>query len=133
MLIEETKMFKNRYLLVLGVLSILFVTMAVSRPLSIARSPADLSWPPRPVVIPVAGTTQFSDYYARHNDTSALSGVAIPITGISADSDYFQRRSALNALGGAEMAVDMTDYFVRHAELHTSSKSAELSDYFLRH
>ena len=46
---------KNRFLLVLGVILVLSVTMAaVSRPFSSTPKSADLSWPARPVIAPAA-------------------------------------------------------------------------------
>lgn len=46
-------MLKNRFLLVIAVLSLLLVTMAVSGPLASDPTSAELSWPLRPVIIPV--------------------------------------------------------------------------------
>jgi hypothetical protein len=52
---KEIKMFKNRFILILAALSILLVTLAVSQPFSKPPQTVDLSQPPRPVVVPVAG------------------------------------------------------------------------------
>src|SRR5574341_560077 len=48
-------MFKNRFILILAALSMLLVTLAVSRPFSKPSKTVDLSLPPRHVVIPVTG------------------------------------------------------------------------------
>ena len=48
-------MFKNRFALILAMLSMLLVTLAVSRPLSKPSKTVDLSQSPRPVVVPVTG------------------------------------------------------------------------------
>ena len=48
-------MFKNRFILILAVLSMLLVTLAVSRPFSQPPKTVDLSQPPRPVILPVTG------------------------------------------------------------------------------
>jgi len=48
-------MFKNRYVLILAVLSMLLVTLAISRPFSKLPKTVDLSQPPGPVVVPVTG------------------------------------------------------------------------------
>ena len=48
-------MFKNRFVLILSALSMLLVTLAVSRPFSKPPKTVDLSQPPRPVVVPVSG------------------------------------------------------------------------------
>ena len=48
-------MFKNRFVLILAALSMLLVTLAVSRPLSKPPKTVDLSQPPRPVILPVTG------------------------------------------------------------------------------
>jgi hypothetical protein len=113
-------MFKNRFILVLGVLSLLLVTMAVSNPFSSA-SPASREGA--------------SDFYQRHpdwtwavNDQSAI----VPVTGDAAFPDYYQRHPELRI--PVEASVDMTDYYFRHPELRTSTtKSIDLTDYFFRH
>ena len=126
-------MFKNRFLLVLGVLSLLLVATAVSRPLSKTSS---------------AGANHFSDYAERHPELRApanipanersdyfqrhnTQNIGIPLTGPSTFPDYFQRHPELSAHAG--IVVDRTDYFVRHPELRTPMESNDLSDYFLRH
>ena len=48
-------MFKNRFILILAALSMLLVTLAVSRPFSKPPKTVDLSLQPRPVVVPVTG------------------------------------------------------------------------------
>ena len=144
-------MFKNRFLLVLGVISLLLVTMAVSSPYANAKNSANLSWPARPVILPASQMNNLSDYYQRHTAwTSNYQKASIPVTGIAAALDYFQRHFDLNVVAGPEIAVDTTDYFVRQAELSSTAKSADLSwparpviipangannlsDYFLRH
>jgi hypothetical protein len=132
---KETKMFKNRFLLVLGVLSLLLVATAVSLPLSNATktNANDLSdYAERhpelivPAEIPV---NEMSDYFQRHNTR----GFEVPVTGLSAFPDYFQRHPELSAPAGAGIAGDMTDYFLRHSELRMPKASTDLSDYFLRH
>ena len=140
-------MFKNRFLLVLGLVSLLLVTMAVSRPFAETR------------VSSVAGANDFyqrhpgwnrnaeaSDYYERHTNLNPVSigdfalrhpewvvsvpNAAVPVTGILAPSDYFQRHPTLS-LTVANVA-DLTDYFIRHPELRAAT-TIDLSDYFLRH
>ena len=61
-------MFKNRFVLITIVLSILLVTVAVSSPLSSTSEFANLSWPPRPVNVPGTGNSQFPDYFLRHTE-----------------------------------------------------------------
>src|SRR5574341_46243 len=48
-------MFKNRFVLILAALSMLLVTLAVSRPFSKPPETVELSQPPSPVVVPVTG------------------------------------------------------------------------------
>ena len=48
-------MFKNRFVLILAAISMLLVTLAVSRPFSKLPKTVDLSLPPRPVIVPVTG------------------------------------------------------------------------------
>jgi hypothetical protein len=110
-------MFKNRFILVLGLLSLLLVTMAVSYPHSTVSLAADQS---------------ASDFYQRHPAWKWISRVmVIPISGISESPDYYQRHPELSAPLGIE--VDTTDYFLRHPELRISTKSVDLTDYFFRH
>src|SRR6266542_5272698 len=51
-------MFKNRFALILAVLSMLLVTLAVSRPFSKPPKTVDLSLPARPVIVPVTGVEE---------------------------------------------------------------------------
>jgi hypothetical protein len=115
-------MFKNRFLIVLGLLSMLLVATAVARPFLTPKS----------VMIPVTGADYFSDYYQRHTErASNLQDMVIPRTGSSESPDYFQRHPELRVSAGS--GVDMTDYFMRHPDLLTPAESNDLSDYFLRH
>ena len=148
-------MFKNRFLIVLGVVSLFLVTMAVSRPFSSSS------------VASIEGANDFyqrhrnwnrnlegSDYYERHSDLSApaapivdltgdfalrhpewtlsISNATIPVTGIFEASDYFQRHPELSLPVPSASAADLSDYFVRHPELRTPG-TIDLSDYFQRH
>ena len=137
--IPETKMFKNRFLLVLGVISLLSVTMAVSYPRANASSTADQAatdfyqrhrdwtWAinDQNASIPVTGESAFPDYYQRHRELSVS-----PIIGLGA-SDYFQRHPEL--IAPAEASVDMTDYYFRHLASQPASRNIDLTDYFFRH
>jgi hypothetical protein len=121
-------MFKNRFLVVIGVISFLLVTLAVSSPRSHASPtanfiPSDLyqqhpEWWWRTtnqnVGIPLTGSSDdaFPDYYQRHPELTAPS-----ILGLGA-SDYFQRHPELSA--PVERSVDTTDYFFRHLDENTS-------------
>jgi len=126
-------MFANRFLVVIGVISLLLVTLAVSSPRSHASStanfiPSDLyqqhpEWWWRTtnqnVGIPLTGSSDnaFPDYYQRHPELSAST-----ILGVGA-SDYFQRHPELSA--SVERSIDTTDYFFRHLNRNTSSFTAE--------
>ena len=46
-------MFKTRFTLIIAMLFVLFVSLAVTAPLSNASESTDLSGPPRPVIIPL--------------------------------------------------------------------------------
>ena len=144
-------MFKNRFLLVLGVFSLLLVTMAVSRPFVNNAAPD------------AAGTNDFyqrhrnwnrnlegSDYYERHAGSNAaviadiagdfalrhpgwtvsVQNAAVPVTGVTEASDYFERHPEL--VLPVKNPADLTDYFLRHPELR-APVTTDLSDYFLRH
>jgi hypothetical protein len=125
-------MFKNRFLIVLGVFSLLLVTMAISRPFTNAS------------VTSIEGANDFyqrhrnwnrnlegSDYYERHSNASApattidptgdfalrhpewtvsVPNAAVPVTSIFEDSDYFQRHPELRE----PATIDLSDYFQRH-------------------
>jgi hypothetical protein len=120
-------MFKNRFLVVIGVISVLLVTMAVSNPRPSSSLPADLgasdfyqrhpdwTWVvnPQNALIPVTGAPAFPDYFQRHPELSAPS-----VVGLGA-SDYFQRHPELSA--SVESSFDTTDYFFRHLNRNTSS------------
>jgi hypothetical protein len=87
-------MFKNRFVLAVAVLSILFVTLAVSSPLG--------------RTIPVTGAderSEYTDYYQRHSERSVSAEAAIDL------SDYFIRHPEAHVLAES---VDLSDYFLRH-------------------
>ncbi len=126
-------MIKNRFLLVLGALSLLLATMAVSRPFSDAP------------VSSIEGANDFyqrhrnwnrnlqgSDYYERHPNLSA------PVTSIiDRTSDFALRHpdwtiSLQNAAILVTGSLESSDYFQRHPELRTPA-TIDLSDYFQRH
>lgn len=112
-------MFNHRFILIVSVLSLMLVTIAVYDP----RSNASLG------VEPGA-----SDFHQRHpnwmwevNVPHAL----IPVAGMAEFPDYYQRHPELRVSAG--MAVDLSDYFLRHRDLLAPTQSDDLSDYFLRH
>jgi hypothetical protein len=110
-------MFKNRFILIVAVLSLLLVTLAVSRPFSKA---------------PASNLEGVNDFYQRNQDWNAqVSSAGIPVTGAIDLSDYYQRYVETSSSTGA--AADASDYFVRHPELRTANTAADMSDYFLRH
>ena len=51
-------MFKNRFVFILAVLSMLLVTLAVSQPFSKPPKTMDLSQPPRSIIVPVTGVEE---------------------------------------------------------------------------
>ena len=107
-------MFKNRFILVLGVLSLLLATMAVTYP----RTNASLA---------------ASDFHQRHPEWQWASGAqnaVIPVTGISAAPDYYQRHPELKI--SLADTLDTTDYFMRLSILNAPLTSADLTDYFFR-
>jgi hypothetical protein len=55
-------MFKNRFVLILAVLSMLLVTLAVSQPFSKPPKTVDLGQSPRPVVVPETGSEAEQPY-----------------------------------------------------------------------
>jgi hypothetical protein len=100
-------MFKNRFLLVLSLISLLSVTLAVSY----ARPDAPRSVDQGP-----------SDFYQRHPDWAwtVRSGNTV---GSAELSDYFQRHPEL--ISPAKSNVDLTDYYFRHPELIPAAKTID--------
>ena len=119
-------MFKNRFLLVLSVISLFLVTMAVSNPQSNPSLAADQTasdfhqrhpewtWTRRSV-------PDLTDYANRHPELGVSSKDTL------AASDYFQRHPELVAR--AEFSADLTDYFFR---LPAAGSTIDLTDYFFR-
>jgi hypothetical protein len=68
-----------------AVLIVLLVGPVVSRAFSAGPTSADLNWPARPVIVPVTGASDLSDYYQRHSEARA----AAPSTDLS---DYYFRQ-----------------------------------------
>jgi hypothetical protein len=132
-------MFKNRFLLVLGLISILSVTLAVSYVRPNAARPVDQgasdfyqrhpywTWTVKGQngVIPITGASAFPDYFQRHPELTVPS-----ILGLDA-SDYFMRHPKLSA--SANVSVDMTDYYFRQAASQPPSRNIDPTDYFFRH
>jgi len=127
-------MFKNRFLVVIGVISLLLVTIAVSSPLSntslatdqgasdfYQRHP-DWIWTVRNGNVDSSAS---SDYFQRHPELTVPS-----ILGLGA-SDYFMRHPELTL--SADASVDMTDYYFRHTAAFPSFTNIDLTDYFFRH
>jgi len=82
-------MSKNRFTLIAAVLFVVLVSIAISSP----------------VIIPVTGANNASDYYQRHPELRL----------------------------SEETRIDMTDYFMRHPKLRAPAKANDLTDYFFRH
>ena len=123
-------MIKNRFLLVLGVFSLLLVTMAVSRPFS------------NNTISNIEGANDFyqrhrnwtrnlegSDYVERHPNRSAAS---IDLSGDFALRHPGWTLSIPNAVIPVTGSFEASDYFLRHPELRTPA-TIDLSDYFQRH
>ncbi len=119
-------MFKKRFILALGVLSLLLTSLAFVKPLAKLSSTGSdeatdfyqrhpgWTWAINDQkVIPLTGDLAFPDYHQRHRELSVS-----PVLGVGA-SDYFQRHPELNV--PAERSVDTTDYFFRHLDSNTSS------------
>ena len=110
---------------------------------------------PKSAVIPVTGASEYADYYQRHSElrvpgativdvtsdfylrhpewTGNVLNEVVPVTGLPESPDYYQRHTELRASAEVGIAVDTTDYFVRHPELSKPAEDVDLSDYFLRH
>lgn len=144
-------MLKNRYLLVLGVISLLLVTMAVARPYSNAKS-LDLSKPASPRIIPLYRISNLPDYFQRHPELRASASntklvdlsqparpMIIPLYRITNLPDYFQRHPELRVSAAAGMVVDIAgDFYLRHTDWIANvgipvTGRSEAEDYFMRH
>ena len=108
-------MFKNRFILVLGVISLLSVTMAVSYPRSNASSAAEQ--------VNRGSFLQHPEWRWRTTNQN----VVIPLTGNNdaAFPDYHQRHPELSVR--VEASVDTTDYYFRHPELSAAGVSTPLA------
>lgn len=102
----------SKIIIILAVLAAAFITISfIERP---APSNAELSWPPRPVIVPAPRANDLSDYFLRHPGlTPGPVGNGIPVTGAVDRSDYFMRHPVMTV---ATPTVDTTDYFLRHRE-----------------
>ena len=120
---------KNRVILLLGVISLLSISMAVStfRNKSFASNVEETSdfYQRHPYWIwSIRGPAlASSDYFQRHPELSA------PATLRLNASDYFQRHSEL--IAPAEVSADLTDYHFR--QLAQKKYGPDLSDYYFRH
>ena len=124
-------MFKSRFLLVLGIISLVLVSLAISSfrnnatlsnrdaASDFAQRHSNWSWSA------VAPAAAYSDYAQRHPELSNLSAQGA--------SDYYERHPNRTSL--AVQVPDTSDYFLRHPELNTSAAavSIDLTDYYFRH
>ena len=78
-------MFKNRFVLIVAVLSLLLATLTVSGTISAASKPA------RPVIGPAASDSEYADYSQRHPELRVSVVNAVDTT------DYFLRHSELRS------------------------------------
>jgi hypothetical protein len=92
---KEIKMFKNRFVLIVALLSLMLVSLAVSGPISRSSDPASLNGFSRPVFVPE--TDNLSDYAQRHPELRVPAG-KVDMT------DYFARHPDLR--GGFTANVD---------------------------
>jgi hypothetical protein len=140
----------SKIFVVLAVFAMALVTISfVNRS---APSKAELSLPPRPVIIPLPGNADLSDYFLRHSEQAAATASAgIPITAAKELSDFYQRHTdwavvsapltsvtdlsdyhqRFQAMKSASTIIDTSDYFMRHS--NPGNPSVDTSDYFLRH
>jgi hypothetical protein len=88
-------MFKNRFLLVLGLLSLLLVAMAVSRPLAKTPTSVDLSLPHRPVI--ASRGYYFAIQRGREADSARLTAMAEYYQNIE-EANPIQRGRSADAL-----------------------------------
>jgi len=124
-------MFKSRFLLVLGIVSLILVSLAISSfrnnaSLSNRDAASDFalrhsnwSWSA------VAPAAVYSDYAQRHPELSNLAAQGA--------SDYYERHP--NQTNLAVQGLVTSDYALRHPELSTSAVavSIDLTDYYFRH
>jgi hypothetical protein len=111
-------MYNNRFILLLSVLSLLLVTLAISKPFSKAS---------------LERINEATDFHQRHPEWIWIStdqNAVIPATGASDFPDYYQRHPELSV--PLELSTDTTDYFFRHATVLKPTQMIDLTDYYFR-
>ena len=100
-------MFNNRFVLILAALSMLLVTLAVSRPLSKPSKTVDLSQSPRPVVVPVTGPEADQPYIMDSATRSYIAwGEALEAAGKLGESGTCSTTSQENLFAGIDSNLD---------------------------
>jgi hypothetical protein len=124
-------MFKSRFLLGLGIISLVLVSLAISSfrtnaSLSNRDAASDFAlrhsnWSWSAAASPVA----YSDYAQRHPELSNLAAQGA--------SDYYERHP--NQTNLVVRGPDTSDYALRHPEFSVSAAAAsiDLTDYYFRH
>jgi hypothetical protein len=123
----------SKIFIVLAVLAAALVTLSfVNRS---ATSKAELSWPPRPVMIPLPGNADLGDYFLRHPEQAAATASAsIPVTAANELSDFYQRHTDWAVVSAPAASVtNLSDYYQRFQAMKSAGSIADTSDYFLRH
>jgi hypothetical protein len=107
-------MFKNRFLLVLGLLSLLLVAMAVSRTPAKAPTSAKLSWPHRPMI------GDLSLQRGRVADSARLTAIGEYYQALAVDEAARQRSQEADTARWTAMA----EYY-QNIEVHRTLRSRE--------
>lgn len=107
-------MFKNRFLLVLGGLSLLLVAMAVSRTPAKAPTSAELSWPSRPVI------PDLSIQRGREADSARLKAISESFQNLAVDESAHQRSQKADSARWTTMAK-----YYQNIGVHKTLRSRE--------
>ena len=100
-------MFNNRFVLILAALSMLLVTLAVSRPFSKPSKTVDLSQSPRPVVVPATGPEADQPYIMDSATRSYIAwGEALEAAGKLGESGTCSTTSQENLFAGIDSNLD---------------------------
>jgi hypothetical protein len=125
---KEIKMFKSRFVLILAALSMLLVTVAVSRPLSNPSKTVDRSRSSGPVVVPVTGPEADQPYIMDSATRSYIAwGQAMQARNAmdSGTRSYIARGEALENAKRNALDSGTRSYIARGEALQAAGKLGE--------
>jgi hypothetical protein len=93
---SKNRRFRTLFTMVFIVAAFVATVSAVKAP---ALSKEDLSWPPRPLIVPVSGASEYTDYHQRHPELLVgwMVAVETPLDGALLDECFDVSLSELRA------------------------------------